>query len=232
MGEVLEIKYSFHSQETGSQNFTIQLDSKANLIQSSTEEGPSWTLLEYEKCSHCPLKESECKYCPIAYNLNKVIEKFGNAISHVNAKIEVEVAERTYSKEAQFQTGLQSFFGLVMATSGCPYLDFLKPMARFHLPFSTLDETLVRALSFYLLRQYFVAHKGGTPDWDLKGLDQAYAKVILVNQGLALRLGKMRKEFLKKGDASPNAITILDSFAQILTYEFETEFESIATFFE
>ena len=37
-----------------------------------------------------------------------------------------------------------------MALSGCPVLEQLKPMARFHLPFASVEETIYRAASMYL----------------------------------------------------------------------------------
>lgn len=53
------------------------------------------------------------------------------------------------------QIGLYSLLGLVMATSGCPHLDFLRPLALHPLPFSSIHETVFRVSSSYLTEQYF-----------------------------------------------------------------------------
>jgi hypothetical protein len=123
----------------------------------------------------------------------------------------VHTKERTYFKETDLQTGIQSIFGLIMATSGCPHMDFLKLMARYHLPFSSLDETMVRALSFYLLKQAAKETIGKSGDFKLKELTAKYEMVNKVNQGIILRLRS-----LGGGDADRNALVILDTFAQLL----------------
>lgn len=79
--------------------------------------------------------------------------------------------DRAYLKVASLQEGLQGIFGLIMATSGCPHMDFLKPMARFHMPFSSSIETMVRTTSLYLLKQYFNLKDGKPADFLLKGLE-------------------------------------------------------------
>jgi hypothetical protein len=124
----------------------------------------------------------------------------------------VLTAERTYSKELPLQEGLFGLVGLIMATSNCPFLDFLRPMARFHLPFSTLQETTVRSVSFYLLRQYFVAKKGGVPDLDLVELQKLYDAVELVNFGVVERLRSISEQ-----DAEANSIATLHSLAFLLS---------------
>ena len=53
-----------------------------------------------------------------------------------------------------------SLIGIYMVTSGCPIMDKLRPMARFHLPFASTEETIYRAISTYLLGQYFLEQKG------------------------------------------------------------------------
>jgi len=49
-----------------------------------------------------------------------------------------------------------------------PIFEKLKPMVRFHLPFASIEETKYRAISMYLLAQYFLYQQGSQPDWDLK----------------------------------------------------------------
>ena len=101
--------------------------------------------------------------------------------------------------------------GLLMPTSGCPRMAFLKPMARFHLPFSTFEETMVRSLSFYLMRQA-CRDSNEQEDFTVTSFLKSYEGVSEVNHGLLERI----KDIGLSGDADQNAIVILDTFAQML----------------
>jgi hypothetical protein len=171
-----------------------------------------WAQLEHKKCKQCPLKKEEHPECPVAKNLAIVADTFKSKKSFERVVVYVETAERTYRKEVRLQQGLSSLIGLIMATSDCPEMEFLRPMARFHLPFSSLQETAVRSVSLYLLKQYFVAKNGGKPDYDLKDLQKRYAAVEGVNLAMADRIRSM-----SDADAEANSIVILDTFAQILS---------------
>jgi len=66
---------------------------------------------------------------------------------------------RAYMHETPLHVALSSLIGLYMATGGCPVMERLKPMARFHLPFADEEETMFRAMSAYLLDHYKVYRK-------------------------------------------------------------------------
>jgi len=114
-----------------------------------------------------------------------------------------------------------------MATSGCPHMDFLKPMARYHLPFSTAEETIVRTSSLYLLTQYFKEGSGGEPDYKLAGLENLYEQVSKVNLGIIERI----RSRSASGDTNANSIVILNSFAQILSLGGKVGLNSVAKTF-
>ena len=103
---------------------------------------------------------------------------------------------------------MSSLIGIFMSTSGCPVMDKLRPMVRTHLPFATLEETVIRSLSMYLLAQYFIAKRGGKPDWDMRDLVKIYADVRIVNDHFFKRIAKIQIQ-----DASLNAVVHLDCFA-------------------
>jgi len=96
-----------------------------------------------------------------------------------------------------------------MVTSECPFMTKLKPMVRYHLPFSTMQETLYRVMSMYLLAQYFLYRQGKTPDWELKNLVKIYDDIQIVNKSLSKRLSNVKMK-----DAIPNALVKLDLFAK------------------
>jgi hypothetical protein len=125
------------------------------------------------------------------------------------------------------QKGMGSLMGLLIATSGCPMTVFFRPMARFHLPFSTQDETIYRAASSYLLADYFrTKMTGGEPDTDLKGLKEVYTKVHEMNSALA---GRFRAA--ARTDSSVNALVHLDMFALMLPLQIERELKGLVDYF-
>lgn len=228
-----KITYEFEFQNGSKVAYPLQLDKETvSLIPNQKPPLPPWTKLEHCRCTLCPLPKDKNPHCPIAVNIADLIEHFKNIKSTEHVRITVFTEERTYMKEAPVQRGLSSIFGIIMATSGCPIMNFLKPMARYHLPFSTDEETIVRSISMYLLSQYFIARKSGKPDLSLKQLDRAYSMVQNVNKGICDRISTVILESKSQGDASNNAIIILDTFSQLLTMEIENKLDSLATLFE
>ena len=121
----------------------------------------------------------------------------------------MKAPERTYEEDTTLQKGLSSIVGLYIVTSNCPIMDQLRPMVRFHLPFATSEETLYRAVSMYLTRQYFAMRRGETPDWELEKLAQIYSAISVVNAGMSRRLRQASTK-----DANANALIILSAFGE------------------
>jgi hypothetical protein len=184
-----------------------------NLIVPQKDSYPGWTALSFFQCPHCPLSEEQTPVCPIAGNLIDVILTFQESVSYEDVDISLETEVRTYSKHTSLQKGLSSLLGIYMVTSGCPKMEKLKPMVRYHLPFATQEETQYRIFSMYLLAQYFLHQRGQQPDWDLKELVQMYQDIKIVNKSFSQRLSQIQIE-----DASLNALAILDWFAEMLTF--------------
>jgi hypothetical protein len=90
-------------------------------------------------------------------------------------------------------------------------------MVRFHLPFATIEETKYRAISMYLLAQYFLYQHGSQPDWDLKKLAEAYENVRIVNESFCKRL-----RTIKGKDANLNALVVLDIFADSVNFSIDS----------
>ena len=222
-----KITYKFIFPDGESKSYDALLDGVSGRWTSPPlPSAPQWTELEHHKCSHCPLKSSEHPSCPVALNIAAVADDFKTLKSTERATVEVITAERTYRKDLYLQEGLFGLFGLIMATSDCPYLEFLRPMARFHLPFSSLRETMVRSVSFYLLRQYFVAKNGGKPDYELIEFAKRYADLDAVNLGLANRLRS-----IIKADVGANSIIILDGLAKLLSMQLASGLKDLENIF-
>lgn len=188
---------------------------------------PEWTRLEVEQCAVCPLKKDSTPYCPAALSFVELIEAFGEILSYTEVEATVMTRERTITQRTTLQRALSSLVGLRLATCGCPIVSKFKPMARFHLPFATTEETLFRSAGAYLIAQYFLRRRGGAADLELDGLRSIYAQIHEVNKGLTRRL-----RTIEKGDAHLNAIVILDLFAHVLPFSIEEKLAELEHMFE
>lgn len=208
--------------------FRIELDpTTLTMHPASPEPYPPWTQLSYNQCRCCPLSPRQTLYCPISVNITELVERFKDIVSHNNCLVVCETMDRTYSKQTSAMDGLTSIFGVVMATSDCPVMNFLKPMARFHLPFSSVEETTARSTSLFLLGQYFQFREGRVQRFDFDELERRYAKVQLVNEGLLERIRSLGHR-----DADKNAIITLHSLSQFLSMEMDFSLTTIAPFFD
>lgn len=215
----MQLRYRFALSDGTERRFDVALDPVSLALQHATADGaapsafdasafPAWAALENEQCPNCPLNREASPACPVAVAVHPVIMAFHDSISHHQAEITIETEARSYRKQATLQSGISGVIGVLMTTAGCPVLDKLRPMVRTHLPFATLPETMYRAMSMYLLAQFFIAERGGTPNWDMQGLSDVYAEVRRVNKAFLRRLHTLKIE-----DASLNAIVNLDVFA-------------------
>ncbi len=228
MPESIIFKYTFHFQDKEDIQFKVELDANTlNLLSPLPVDKNGWTHLDNKKCVVCPLNSSEHPQCPVAKNLIGVLPSFLDMYSFEAVKVTVRIAERVYAASTTVQQALSSMMGIYMVTSGCPIMSKLKPMVRYHLPFASVEETIFRSVSTYLLGQYFRYKNGLNADWDLKGLIKIYKDVQKVNQGMASRL-----RTLSEKDANLNALVELDVFAKELPDNIEEDLQRLAYLFE
>lgn len=206
------ITYRFEFDDGVTHHFEIPLKGWVETDDTREEMHPAWTKLEVDRCPNCPLDCSRHKYCPPAIDLHAAAAKFSGIVSHKHARVTVIVGQRTFISTCDMNTGVRSLFGLYMALSGCPITGRLRPMALRHVPFSSMEETLSRVASHYLMKQYFVMKEGGTPDWELKELVGLYESLDVVNAAFIKRVRRASER-----DANLNAICGLSTFAQLYT---------------
>ncbi len=217
MEESIRFIYSFKFTDGSIKNFDIRLDQASlHLIAKRPADLPLWALLPYEKCEICPLNEKDHAYCPIAANLAGIVEEFKNLLSHEKVSVTVACEERFYGKETTVQGGLSPLLGIIMTTSGCPVMEQLMPMVRFHLPFASLDETIFRGVAMYLLAQYYRQQDGKPATLSLDGLAPIYTEVGKVNRDFAKRMRAAARK-----DANVNALVNLDVFASMMQFAAE-----------
>lgn len=209
--------YTFRLDNGTEKTFDINLDPQTlSLIPQTKASPPGWAELSCCQCPNCPLDKASVVHCPVALNVADAIGFFQQAVSHEEVEVTIRTRERTYSKRASLQVGLSSLLGIYMVTSGCPILDKLKPMVRFHLPFANAEETQYRVLSMYLLAQFFVQRHGGVPDWGMTQLPAIYREIQAVNRAFCNRMLTLQGK-----DAVPNAVVVLDNFAQGIAFNLD-----------
>ncbi len=218
MGD-LTFKYRFVLEGAKEMDFEVCLDEKTLALKCSLpEQHPGWAKLDFHKCPTCQLDSPEHEYCPVALAVYRPVVVFKDFLSYDDADIYIETPERNYHKRVPLHVGLGSLVGIYMVTCGCPTLDWLRPMVRYHLPFAGEDETLYRAMGMYLVGQHLVQKQGGTPDWEMGGLQKIYDDVMEVNKSFLARLQNTPVK-----DASLNAIITLDCFAMNVSFTLEGE---------
>lgn len=209
MRDTIQIRYTFHH---GDDTIVHEINLDAQTLEHRFEQPdpvPAWAALEFEQCRGCPLSSAQSPHCPLALSLHELVAMCRRLISYTEIEAHVELPDRKIYKQTTAQKAIMSLLGLYMATSACPNMRPLRPMARFHTPFASREETIFRSASAYLLAQYFRRHRGQEADMDLAGLGEAYDKIHRVNVGMARRL-----RHISEGDANLNALVLLDLHAQ------------------
>jgi len=223
----MRVTYRFETGDGTRASFHLDLDPQSLEAAAPGGDLPGWTRLDFRQCPDCPLDPRTHPYCPSAALLPGVVQAFNHLVSYERAKVEVETAERTCTRELPVQSGIGALMGLVMATSGCPVTVFFRPMARFHLPFATQEETIYRAASAYLLAEYFrVRRNGGEPDQELHGLRRVYERVHALNTAFFDRL-----KAAARTDSSLNALVHLDMFALMLPLQIDLKLPEVLEYF-
>jgi hypothetical protein len=154
------------------------------------------------------------------------VEAFRNALSWAPVQVLVETPERTYSRHTDLQQGLSSMIGLVMATSGCPILARLRPMAFTHLPFMSPEESTFRTLSMYLLAQHMRQRAGLAPDRNLEHLLGLLEQCRETNMAFVRRL-----QSLGVKDATLNALARLNALGEITSLSVESDLSRLEALF-
>ena len=202
-------RYSLHLSDGSSHSIVIVLDPASQSCQQPAPVEQPWTRLDCHRCPHCPLDAASSPLCPLAARLAPLVERVGSLLSYDMVAAEVHDGVRTIRANVSAATAASSIMGLISATSGCPHTAFLKPLAWFHQPFASEEETLFRVLSSHLVEH--LLHGSGEPDLDL--LKQRYRAVEQVNVHLARRLLEGCDN-----DAAINAIVHLDIFAKVIPF--------------
>jgi len=223
----LKFKYIFKWGNGDQHSYQLELDSESiTIIKPEPEIVPDWARLDFHQCPNCPLHIEQSPNCPLAYHLVEACKVFSDLQSHDELQLIVITNERSIIKNTTAQRAISSLLGLIIPASGCPHSEFFRPMTRFHLPLSSEDETIYRATSMHLLAQYFLNKDKKKIDLELKGLNDIYQQLHIVNNHIAERF---RKAF--SSDSAVNAVILLDIFAKAMPYAIDESLEEIKYLF-
>lgn len=223
----ITITYDLVFEEGRNEHFSLAFEDEAMcLCEVDKSSAPDWTNLEFRKCPNCPLHVQDSPYCPAALHLSALVHRLGDIKSYEKVSARVITREREIVLETTMQRVFSSPMGLVIASSGCPPAAYYRPMARFHLPFASYEETIFRTTSTYLMAQYFRHHRGQKIDLNLEGLVDISKNIQTVNAFLAQRLRDSCEI------AQTNAIAHLDLFAQALPVAEDESLEEFSQLFQ
>lgn len=211
------ITYVFQIDSGAEVRFDVDLDRPA-----AQGDLPNWTLLETDKCPHCPLPALPGARCPAAADLVPLIQRFSALASIGTAEVHVVRAEYEVRKRTDTQTALSAMMGLVLATSGCPILSRMRPLAHTHLPFASETESIYRITAMHLF-SCFLDQK--TPD--LKGLTALFTDIDNLNLAFAKRIKRAIEN-----DASINALVLLHSRNMMASLLIDDNIEKIRAWFQ
>lgn len=189
-------------------------------------ELPAWTALGFKQCPNCPLKPEAHPHCPMAVQLHNIVGRFHATHSIDEVELEVITEQRRVSQTTALQNALASMLGLVFPASGCPRTEGMKPLARFHVPLASEEETVFNVAGMYLLAQYFVNVKNRNGVLSFDGLISAYNDLHVVNKHVASRL-----QAVTTSDSVKNAITLLDMYSSLMPMLLQDQLVEIRRFF-
>jgi hypothetical protein len=216
----MAIEYRITLDDDHQFSYRIELD-RAYAVE-AVQAAPAWARLGHQQCSNCPLSKDNFSHCPAAVDLHRVIEDFQGLPAFKQAAVWERTPEREYTKLVSLEEALRSLLGVLMATSACPILGKLRPMAQNHLPFASNQEFTLRTVSLYLSRQYFNFREGRHADWELKGLVRMFQQLQLVNQAFWQRIHDTCE-----GDSNLKAFLTFFSMSSSMSYSLETQLQKI-----
>lgn len=219
-------QFDFHDGEK--KEFLVEFDD--HRLQSKIPDEshyPDWAQLECNQCLHCTLSSEDYLYCPLAVNLVPIIYWCKDIVSYNEVDVIIASQEREVRAHTTIQHAVSSLLGLLMSSSACPTMQFLKPLARFHLPLASHEETIFRTVSAALLKNYFDKDETKNDDDVLRELKQQYKELQDLNRFIAERI----RSAIQK-DAAINAIVLLDMLSKKVSYSLDDSLQQIRYLFD
>lgn len=220
--------YQFSFSDGTEKEFNVDFDNQS--LRSKLPDAnqyPDWAQLEFNQCLNCPLTSEDYLYCPLAVNLVPIIYWCKDLASYDEVDVTITSAEREVRVHTSLQRAVSSLLGLLMSSSACPKMKFLRPLARFHLPLATNEETIFRAVSATFLKNYFSHAENKNNEDSLAELKQQYRELQNINRFIAERIRGATKR-----DAAVNAIVLLDVLSKSVAFSIDDSLQQIRYLFD
>ena len=212
-----KIIYLFRLESGTQHRFDVEFDRRP-----AGGELPEWTRLEQDQCPHCPLASAPGAHCPAAADLVPVVERFSALSSIDRIEVLVLTAQFEARKRTDTQTALSALMGLILATSACPILGRLRPLAHTHMPFATATQLVYRIVSMHVMGRLLHDESVG-----LDGLDRFLSDIDRLNHAF---FGRLKRAVER--DAGVNALLALQSRSMLVSLAMEQEMENIRAWFQ
>lgn len=190
----LTVTYRFSDDVKCLADYTAKVDPlTCSLAALKDFDAPQWTSTRFYRCKACVA--TKATHCPAAMTLAHLSQAFQDMPQTNGTKLNIDVItpERTYSKRTTFEAGFVSLIGFALTFSGCPAFKPFQPMGYFHLPFASLEETLMHATSAHFMRHYFNHQENEISfpkDGGLADMVALYGAIEETNKHLIERLRK------------------------------------------
>jgi hypothetical protein len=199
----LRVNYRIERKTGEVLDFDLRLD-EHGLLEDLPDTGPEWTRIDGNRCLGC---KSLCKYCRASIAIVPVVEACLTIDSLEVVHTRVTMGQRITEVRGPISQPIASLMGLCMAASGCSTTAPFRAMAVYHLPFATLEETVIRAAGFALLGHW--AHGTLADENPFARLTEAWSELEEMN----MRIGR-RLQSCCETDATLNGLINLDMFAK------------------
>lgn len=196
--------------------FDIRLNEQG-MLEDPPTEGPPWTRMDGERCADCVDHGPACR---AALAIAPVVDAFMSIDSLQQVRARASVPNYTAEMTGPVSIVASSIMGLAMAASGCPKLAPFRAMAIYHQPFSTLEDTVIRAAGFLLLGRW--AHATLVEEDPFAPLIDAWEQLEEVN----LRIARCLQDYCAT-DAALNGLVNLDMFAKAGGFGLESALASL-----
>ena len=207
----LRVTYSVETPDGKTIDFPIGLD-EHGLLEGVPAATPDWTRMEGQRCPDCAALGDACR---AAVAIAPMVDAFIGIDSLQKVRARASLPNHTTEMEGPVSEVVSSIMGLAMAGSGCPKLAPFRAMAMYHQPFSTLEETVIRAAGFMLLGRW--AHATLAEENPFAPLLEAWGELEEVNQ----RIGRCLQNYCAT-DAALNGLVNLDMFAKAGVFGLES----------
>ena len=225
--EPIHITYQIKLNPKVTEVFDFVLDGKTfELISETVSDPPHWTALDHCQCSNCPLNKEQHPHCPLALQLHDIVRRLDKTRSIDEVEVEVITEERSVRQTTAIQRVVASMLGLIFPICGCPKTAYMRPLARFHVPLASEEETVFHVAGMYLLAQYFLHNTGTKGEFDFKGLVSIYEDLHILNTAMNKRL-----QAATRSDTTINAVTLLDMYATLIPMLVEDHLVEMRNFF-